>query len=82
MRNTLISHFRAKNARPNRLGGTRTNFWLAVANSCTAPMVATGGAGLGLAIAKEIVTAHQGTISARSGEDGTVFTIDLPAVSK
>ena len=43
---------------------------------------ATGGAGLGLAIAKEIVTAHQGTISARSGEDGTVFTIDLPAVSK
>ena len=43
---------------------------------------ATGGAGLGLAIAKEIVTAHQGTISARSGEEGTVFTITLPASLK
>ena len=38
----------------------------------------TGGAGLGLAIAKEIVTAHQGTISASSGPEGTVFTIKLP----
>ena len=38
----------------------------------------TGGAGLGLAIAKEIVTAHQGTISASSGPEGTVFTIELP----
>ena len=43
MRNTLISHFRAKNARPNRLGGTRTNFWLAVANSCSAPVVNGSG---------------------------------------
>lgn len=40
---------------------------------------ATGGAGLGLAIAKEIVTAHQGSISAKSEESGTVFTILLPA---
>jgi len=39
----------------------------------------TGGAGLGLAIAKEIVTAHQGTISADSDEKGTVFSICLPA---
>ena len=38
----------------------------------------TGGAGLGLAIAKEIVTAHKGTISASSGPEGTVFTIELP----
>ncbi len=43
---------------------------------------ATGGAGLGLAIAKEIVTAHQGTISAQSSEEGTIFTIDLPAFIK
>ncbi len=42
----------------------------------------TGGAGLGLAIAKEIVTAHGGSISARSGEEGTVFTIALPAFWK
>lgn len=42
MRNALISHFRAKNATPNRLGGARTNFWLGVANACSAP-IATGG---------------------------------------
>lgn len=40
---------------------------------------ATGGAGLGLAIAKEIVTAHGGSILASSGNGGTVFTILLPA---
>ena len=40
----------------------------------------TGGAGLGLAIAKEIITAHQGTISAASSENGTVFSISLPSM--
>ncbi len=43
---------------------------------------ATGGAGLGLAIAKEIINAHQGTISASSDETGTVFSITLPAPAK
>lgn len=38
----------------------------------------TGGAGLGLSIAKEIVTLHGGTISAESEEEHTVFTIELP----
>ena len=38
----------------------------------------TGGAGLGLAIAREIVTLHGGTITARSGGGTTVFTIALP----
>lgn len=38
-----------------------------------------GGAGLGLAIAKEIVTAHGGTISCASTPEHTVFTITLPA---
>ena len=37
-----------------------------------------GGAGLGLAIAKEIVTAHGGTISCASTPEHTVFTIVLP----
>lgn len=37
-----------------------------------------GGAGLGLAIAKEIVTAHGGNISCESTPERTVFTIVLP----
>lgn len=39
----------------------------------------TGGAGLGLAIAKEIVEAHGGTIHAESNGQKTAFIIDLPA---
>lgn len=38
----------------------------------------TGGAGLGLAIAKEIVNAHDGTISVESNTENTAFTIKLP----
>ncbi len=38
----------------------------------------TGGAGLGLAIAKQIVKLHGGEISAKSNDDFTAFTVVLP----
>ena len=36
------------------------------------------GYGLGLAIAKEIVTLHSGAISVKSNSKGSVFTVELP----
>lgn len=38
----------------------------------------TGGAGLGLAIAREIVSLHGGTISAKSENESVEFTVRLP----
>jgi two-component system sensor histidine kinase VanS len=40
----------------------------------------TGGAGLGLAVAKEIVLRHGGRITASSSEGYTEFTVELPMI--
>ena len=39
----------------------------------------SGGAGLGLAIAKEIIVLHGGTIRAKSEHDTVTFTVTIPA---
>lgn len=43
---------------------------------------ATGGAGLGLAIAKDIVTLHGGRIMAESEKEITAFVVELPVEGK
>jgi hypothetical protein len=40
--NTLKKHFRARNQTPNKLGGTRTNFWSRVAESVQSPKALPG----------------------------------------
>jgi signal transduction histidine kinase len=45
------------------------------------PFVSHGkanGTGLGLAISKSVVEAHRGSISIKSSQTGTTFTIELP----
>jgi Signal transduction histidine kinase len=44
----------------------------------TSRTTSTGGAGLGLAIAKEIIEQHQGTIEAESYDEKVIFHITLP----
>lgn len=42
------------------------------------PARAGGGSGLGLAIARWIASEHEGTISARNGDRGAIFQVELP----
>ena len=44
----------------------------------TARSTSSGGAGLGLAIAKQIVELHKGTILAESEDEKNIFTVTLP----
>ncbi|PQB75063.1 vancomycin resistance histidine kinase VanS, partial [Enterococcus faecium] len=44
----------------------------------TARQTNRGGAGLGLAIAKQIIELHAGQLTAQSKDEETSFTIDLP----
>ena len=45
----------------------------------SARATSTGGAGLGLAIAQEIVMAHNGTITVQSNPEHTIFSVKLPS---
>jgi two-component system sensor histidine kinase BaeS len=43
----------------------------------------TEGSGIGLAVVRELVTAHGGSVAAESdGRSGTTFTVRLPALTR
>ena len=46
----------------------------------TARSTESGGAGLGLAIAKEIIELHKGTITAKSEDETIEFIVTLPVL--
>lgn len=62
---------------PNDLGRIFERFY----RSADSHQDPTGNAGLGLAIAKSIVELHQGSISARSNAERTVFEVRLKSAS-
>lgn len=66
---------RGKTIAPEKLSAVFEKFY----RLDTARSTQTGGAGLGLAIAKEIVVAHGGEIFAQSENEITVFTVRLPS---
>ena len=71
---TVCLRNRGKAIAENKLERLFEKFYRADASRSSS----TGGAGLGLAIAKEIVTLHKGTITAESSEAYTEFRVNLP----
>jgi two-component system sensor histidine kinase VanS len=71
---TVIQFKNAGTIPQNKLGSIFEKFY----RLDDARSTATGGAGLGLAIARDIVTLHGGSIGAKCDDNYTVFTIILP----
>ena len=56
----------------------RTFFYFFPQTEKFSPGIKSGKSGIGLALTKEIVHLHRGTIRAYNGETGAVFEITLP----
>ncbi|MEA4831367.1 MAG: vancomycin resistance histidine kinase VanS [Oscillospiraceae bacterium] len=65
---------RGKTIAPEKLNRIFEQFYRLDSSRSTA----TGGAGLGLAISKEIVKLHGGIITVQSSDDDIIFTVRLP----
>ncbi len=70
----IVFHNQGKSIPPDKLAAVFEKFYR-LDESRTA---GTGGSGLGLSIAKEIVTLHGGTITAQSKDNTVTFTVSLP----
>jgi len=71
--NLLKSHFRAKSQAPNKLGGSRTFFWLGVSQGVNAPKQ-TGPESVAISITHPAINQkiHGGTITAKRGKFLTI----------
>lgn len=76
-RNTVIRFENPGTIPRDKLGSIFEKFY----RLDNARSTSTGGAGLGLAIARDIVVLHGGTIGAESDEAHTVFTVTLPNIT-
>lgn len=63
----LVDHFRNKNSTPNRLGGTRTNFWSDVAEATTLSKVDESGAEVTVADSRFRIHLFGGVIRPTAG---------------
>lgn len=68
----LISHFRAKNATPNKLGGARTNFWAEIADATQLTGVTPDGATIAIADQRIPLHIHGGTVRPREKKALTI----------
>lgn len=69
---------RGKTIPPEKLGQIFEQFFRLDSSRASS----TGGAGLGLAIAREIVELHGGTIAAASADETITFTVTLPLAGR
>jgi hypothetical protein len=72
LRDELVQHFTAKKAKPNRLGGKRTNFWGQIADATSIKNVQTDGAVVAVAERRFNIHLFGGTIVPKKAKSLTI----------